>query len=107
MFVTPKTRLVATVDSIANLTRPPGSSRTIQSKMSKGANGRPAAFHPRNDTATSAAVRTKPARAPRRAIPLRRPERAALLHFGDRAVKTEHHVQIGPVKFRAHHFLDV
>src|SRR5882672_10097829 len=64
MFVTPKTRLIATLDSIANVTRPPGSSRTIQSKMSKGANGRPAAFHPRNETATSAAVSKAPAQAP-------------------------------------------
>src|SRR5438105_15764868 len=104
MFVTPNTRLMATLDSIANVTKLPGSTRTIESKMSKGANGRPPAFHPRNDTATSAAVRTKPASAPRRAIRVRGAERAALLHFGDRAVKTEHHMQIGPVEFRAHHF---
>src|SRR4051812_4355601 len=107
MFVTPKARLIATVDSIANVTRPPGSSRTIQSKMSKGANGRPAAFHPRNETATSAAVRSKPARAPRRtnADPSAAP--SGLLKLRERAVETEHHVQIGPVEFRAHGLLDV
>src|SRR5438105_2766471 len=107
MFVTPNTRLMATLDSIANVTRLPGSSRTIQSKMSKGANGRPAAFHPRKEIAMSAAVSTKPASAPRRAMVSAAPRRAALLHLGDRAVETEHHVQIGPVEFRAHHFLDV
>src|ERR1051325_8991051 len=64
MFVTPNTRLTATLDSIANVTSPPGSRRTNQSKMSKGANGRPAAFHPRYDTATSAAVRQNPTVAP-------------------------------------------
>src|SRR6185312_5760304 len=64
MFVTPNTRASATLDSIANVTTDPGSSRTNQSKMSKGANGRPAAFHPRNETATSAAVRQNPAAAP-------------------------------------------
>src|SRR3954463_6620771 len=66
MFVTPTARLIATLESIANVTRPPGSSRTIQSKMSKGANGRPAAFQPRNETATSAAVSEKPVIAPAR-----------------------------------------
>src|SRR4051812_6452909 len=72
MFVTPKTRLMAMLDSIANVTRPPGSSRTIQSKMSKGANGRPAAFHPRNEMATSAEVSRNPAMAPSRGVGLSR-----------------------------------
>src|ERR1044071_7065766 len=75
MFVTPTTRLIATLDSIANVTIAPGSSRTNQSKMSKGANGRPAAFHPRYETATSAAVSAKPTVAPE-ALGRRRP-------FGD------------------------
>src|SRR4051812_43253262 len=64
MLATPKNRAVTTLDSIANVTTAPGSRRTSQSKVSKGANGRPAIRQPANDTATSAAVSRSPASAP-------------------------------------------
>src|SRR6185436_831507 len=71
MSVTPNRRLIPTLASIANVTTPPGSSRTIQSKMSKGANGSPNVFQPRNETATSAVVSTSPDHAPCAGVVLR------------------------------------
>src|SRR5262245_26954127 len=64
MFVTPNARLTATLVSITAVTTAPGNSRTIQSKTSNGANGRPASFHPAKEIATRLAARNRPATAP-------------------------------------------
>src|SRR5580765_73350 len=64
MLVTPNVRPSATLVSMAAVTTAPGNRRTIQSKMSNGANGRPASFHPANETAVSVTVRRMPAIAP-------------------------------------------
>src|SRR5215472_12195331 len=64
MLVTPNRRLTATLASMAAVTTAPGRRRTIQSKTSNGANGRPTTFHPRNDTAVRTALSRRPTSAP-------------------------------------------